>query len=767
MTEAQGPSRTLRAMRRGFAFAGGVLVAICIFFSWLSWQGAKTYEAFYLSATAELNGKALDSYFQHYEHALNVIADELARNAGGRLDRPRVQALLGTFARANPDLSQVNFIRLDGQMLATTDPEAANRPLLPFYGENPSFRLGRDELAKGESFNIGRPYFGTLSREWILPLRYAVRNADGRLVAIVTATLPLARQQSFWQDLTLPENTALGLIRDDGFLVSRYPVPLKMNYAEAYGKPRSGALFDYLKEHAFPARGYTEGYNSVAKADYIFSFRRLPHYSLTLFVSTPIANIQAKWWQQMRFAFALLGLLLVGGYAIYRWAIKRQQSWELEKAQSDARFEFLAHHDPLTELPNRLLVKDRFTQALAYADRAGAKAALLFLDLDNFKTVNDSLGHPIGDLLLQAVAQRLDGCIRDTDTLSRLGGDEFLIILSDVAQTDDITTVAEKILDQLAQSFPIEGNDLTTSISIGIAVYPDDGADFDTLLKMADTAMYQAKNAGRNIYRFFTDQMNIDAGEHLRMRNWLRQGIEQNRFVLHYQPQFEAGSGRLVGAEALVRLDHPETGLIAPGRFIRIAEDSGLIVPIGKWVLNEACRQAAAWHRAGHPGLVVAVNLSAVQFLRGDLEASVEEALQASGLDPDCLELELTESILIADAEHVLGTVQRLKTRVVRFSIDDFGTGYSSLAYLKRFDVHKLKIDQSFVRDVTRDVDNAVIVGAIVKMAHSLGLVTIAEGVEDEETFAFLRKQGCDEAQGFHLGRPVPADDFARHLDSA
>ncbi len=435
-----------------------------------------------------------------------------------------------------------------------------------------------------------------------------------------------------------------------------------------------------------------------------------------------------------------------------------------EGKAAEARVEYLAYHDPLTELPNRLMANDRMELAIAYADRAGSKAALMFLDLDNFKTINDSLGHAIGDGLLKAVATRLRECVRDTDTICRQGGDEFLIILPDVPDSDAITGIMEKIQERLAGSFIIDNHSLSTSFSIGVAVYPDDGNNFDSLLKKADTAMYHAKEAGRNTYRFHTEQMNVDAVEHLSIRNGLRRALEHNEFVLYYQPQINLSNGVTFGAEALIRWNHPELGLIPPVRFISVAEESGLIVPIGEWVLHEACRQAVAWREAGLPELVIAVNLSAVQFKRGDLEKSVIRALAETGLDPICLELELTESILIQDTDKVLEKVMRLKSLGVKLSIDDFGTGYSSLSYLKRFNVDKLKIDQSFVRDLTSNPEDQAIVHAIIQMAHSLNMNTIAEGVEDENVLDHLRIYHCDEAQGYHFARPMPADEFSRYL---
>lgn len=438
-----------------------------------------------------------------------------------------------------------------------------------------------------------------------------------------------------------------------------------------------------------------------------------------------------------------------------------------EIKKNEARIQFLAYHDPLTGLPNRLLAQDHMQLAMSRANRDDTRAALLFLDLDNFKTINDSLGHAIGDTLLKMAAARLREFLRDTDTLSRQGGDEFLIVLSDLNDSDAIAAVAEKVLDYMAAPFSIEGYELSTSLSIGIAVYPDDGKDFETLFKKADTAMYQAKGAGRNAYRFHTEQMNADVVEHLRMSNGLRQALEAEEFVLHYQPQVNLTSGGVIGAEALIRWNHPELGLVPPSRFIRIAEESGLIVQIGEWVLLEACRQAAAWRQAGLPELVIAVNLSAVQFKRRNLEYSVARALDESGLDPAQLELELTESILIQNTEQVLGTVQRLKTLGVKLSIDDFGTGYSSLSYLKRFNVDKLKIDQSFVQDMVNDPNDAAIVRAIIQMARSLNLKTIAEGIEDKHTLDYLRLNHCDEAQGYYFSRPMPADEFAMFLAEA
>ncbi|MBP6709575.1 MAG: EAL domain-containing protein, partial [Candidatus Accumulibacter sp.] len=435
-----------------------------------------------------------------------------------------------------------------------------------------------------------------------------------------------------------------------------------------------------------------------------------------------------------------------------------------ERKEAQKRIEYLAHHDPLTGLPNRLLLCDRVVQAQAQAHRMQSRVALMFLDLDRFKTINDSLGHPVGDALLKEVVERLKGCVRESDTISRQGGDEFIILLNDVRDGEAIARVADKIHQRMADPIVLGTHTLNTSFSIGIAIYPDDGSDFDTLLQKADTAMYHAKEAGRNSHRFFTEQMNRQVVEHLSLETSLRRALENKEFVLHYQPQMDLGDGRIIGVEALIRWNSPEHGLISPARFIPVAEDSGLIVPIGAWVLSEACRQARAWQDAGLPPIVVAVNLSAVQFKRPELVNTVINALVLSDLDSQWLELELTESILIQDAEATLDTVRRLKSLGIKLSVDDFGTGYSSLTYLKRFAVDKLKIDQSFVRDLVSDPDDAAIVRAIIQMAHSLKLKTIAEGVETEELANLLRIFHCDEIQGYWFAKPMPAEQMEAFL---
>ena len=426
---------------------------------------------------------------------------------------------------------------------------------------------------------------------------------------------------------------------------------------------------------------------------------------------------------------------------------------------AEAELAFLAHHDPLTKLPNRLLLRDRFERAALAADRNGNSVAMLFLDLDNFKEVNDSLGHGVGDELLVRVVQRLQGALNQVDTISREGGDEFIVLLSGIDAAHEASEVAKIVLEAMAQPFEIDHYTLHTSVSVGISMYPDDGDSFDAVRKNADTALYRAKDDGRRSYRFFAERMNTDARMRMQIQMDLRKALQNREFELHYQPQIELRTGLVVGIEALIRWRR-NGELVPPAEFIPTAEHSGLIIPIGEWVLGEACRQAAEWRRQGLPRTVMAVNLSALQFKHGNIADTVQQVLQASGLPADLLELELTESILLQDVDAAINTLHNLKVLGVHLSIDDFGTGYSSLSYLKRLAVDKLKIDRSFIRDVTDDADDAAIVKAIIQLSHTLLLHVVAEGVENADQCKFLQQCGCDEAQGFLFSKPVPASEI-------
>jgi diguanylate cyclase (GGDEF)-like protein len=434
----------------------------------------------------------------------------------------------------------------------------------------------------------------------------------------------------------------------------------------------------------------------------------------------------------------------------------RRLTLEAEVLARTADLLQLTHCDPLTGLPNRTLVHETLTKSTAYASSIGQSVAVLSLDLDYFKKVNDTHGHALGDELLIQVSDRLIRCVRVRDTVGRLGGDEFALIMTMPQGRRDAAVAAQKIQAELQRPFPLAGGDVTVTASIGITLYPDDATDTETLLKYADTAMYQAKKSGRDTFQFFTSAMNTELSRRMELESALRQAVRNEEFVLHYQPKVELARGQVVGLEALLRWNRPGFGLVPPDEFICALEDSGLIVEVGRWVIAAACEQIASWTRLGIDPVQVSVNVSERQFVKGDLQGDVLRALEASGVPAEMLELELTESLLMSNTDRTVAILENLKAAGVQISIDDFGTGYSSLAYLRRFPIDKLKIDYSFTHEITRSADDAAIALAIIRMGHSLKLEVIAEGVETASQLAFLRRHKCDQIQGYYFSRPLP-----------
>jgi diguanylate cyclase (GGDEF)-like protein/PAS domain S-box-containing protein len=460
----------------------------------------------------------------------------------------------------------------------------------------------------------------------------------------------------------------------------------------------------------------------------------------------------------------IIGYLLIGTDNTARR--KAEEALREASQRMALQMTHAAQHDFLTGLPNRMLLNDRVSQAIALTSRHMKKIAVLFLDLDGFKHINDSLGHPIGDKLLQSVAKRLVDCGRSSDTVSRQGGDEFVVLLSEVEHSEDAAVAARRILQKIAEPHSIDQHDLHVTTSIGVSVYPDDGLDAETLVKNADTAMYQAKENGRQSYRFFKPVMNVRAVERQSIEESLQRALERQEFALHYQPKINLRTGEITGAEALIRWMHPSRGPVSPAQFIPIAEDCGLIVPIGKWVLREACKQARAWLDVGLSLATMAVNISGMEFRDENFLVGLLAILKDTGLDPRSLELELTESVLMKRGEATESNLMTLRAIGVRLGVDDFGTGYSSLSYLTKFSIDALKIDQSFIRQITTAPDQATIVTAVISMGRSLNLRVVAEGVETHEELAFLQAHQCDEAQGYYFSRPVPPQQFAKLLET-
>ena len=430
------------------------------------------------------------------------------------------------------------------------------------------------------------------------------------------------------------------------------------------------------------------------------------------------------------------------------------------RKEAQARIEFMALHDALTHLPNRAFLVERLERMQAQAARARHALAVLFLDLDNFKNINDSLGHHAGDRLLREIANRLTATVRQADMVARLGGDEFVVVLAEVSEPEDAARVATKLLEAIGTPLLLDGHKVSVASSIGIGLFPDDGDTAEALIRCADVAMYHAKDNGRGHYQFFAPSMSARALDALNQENLLRDALAQGQFVLHYQPQVDVSNGRITAIEALLRWQHPAEGLLGPAHFIEFAEKRGLIAAIGRWVVAQACRQLKAWHDAGHPRVPVAVNLSAVEFRQADLVASIDGALRDTGLAPQYLEIELTESVLLDKAGAIGERLHALKALGVRLAIDDFGTGYSSLAYLRRYPIDRLKIDRSFVLDTPQDPDGVAIVTAILQMAQALKLATVAEGVENMQQLTLLRHLGCGDCQGYLVSHPLAAPDM-------
>ena len=438
----------------------------------------------------------------------------------------------------------------------------------------------------------------------------------------------------------------------------------------------------------------------------------------------------------------------------------------IARKEAELRLTFFANHDALTDLPNRALFNQRLTQALARAQRFSKMAAVLFIDLDRFKVINDTLGHDAGDRLLKQLAERLRECLREADTVGRQGGDEFVVLIEDVADPAQVADVGQKILETVARPFLINGQEFHVTASIGISIYPDDGHDQQALLKNADIAMYRAKEQGKNNQQFYSVQMNQHSCERLALETSLRRAVERNEFLLHYQPKVDMRSGRITGVEALVRWQHPDIGMVPPAQFIPLAEETGLIASIGEWVLRTACAEAQSWVARGLPPIGVAVNLSARQFARDELAAAIMRILRETGLDPRLLELEITESTVMHNADRAAGVLQQLKQLGVRVAIDDFGTGYSSLSYLKQFPLDELKIDRSFIVNSVSERRAQELVRAIIAMGKSLKLRLVAEGVDSVDQFRFLREASVDLIQGHLFSKAVPMEELLSMLNN-
>lgn len=641
-----------------------------------------------------------------------------------------------------------NVIEPDGNVLVSTfksPPPKVNASKRPYFAE----------VQKTEDIWVDPPVKSLIGGDWIIPMAQAIRDPDGSFRGVLMGTYSPEYLKKFYASIVADQQLIIMIARADGKILMRHPF-----IDEGMGVDISNS--SVWKELASPSNNVVIGSDPFDKVVRHYVHRTVSNASLQVIVGVSENAILQRWWRDAKIKSGYVLCILMITCILSLFLLRQIKN--LSRSEHDRRT--LANYDSLTGLPNRSLLHSRIESSIHIAQRQEFMLAVLVLDLDNFKNLNDSCGHSEGDQLLRQVAERLRLHTRKTDLLARLGGDEFAILLMGVASPIDAKSVATTIQNQLSAPFHLKHGEFTTSVCVGISLYPTDGNNTESLLRNADTAMHQAKALGPNHCQFYLADMNDRLTERLSMESNLRRAIAGKEFILHYQAQISFETGRLMGAEALVRWQSP-TGLIPPMKFIPIAEDSRLIIPLGAWVIDEACRQIREWLDQGLPMIRIAVNVSPLQFHQFDFLDSIKTPLEKYRIPSESLEIEITESVMATDIERVIKMMSELKSLGVKLSIDDFGTGYSSLSYLKRFEVDKLKIDQSFVRGLGADRNDEAIALAIIKLAQTLGLQVLAEGVETEQQLDFLQRNECNQFQGYLAQRPEPAAAFALLLEKS
>ena len=726
---------------------------------------------------------------EHFLKDIAALVEHIAQRPLVRaVDPQRCDPILEDLHALYPKLANIGVIDTRGRIICSAVPPKGGKPVIV---------AGTEWFQRTLSENrpiLGQPFLGPITGKWVSVQTYPLHDGNGKITGLLALPIDLVNFTPIARNATLPEGSMIGIMNSSGVVIARSIEPEKWVGKNIRNTPIVEIVLAQKEGQAV-----STGVDGVTR---MYGFTPIPGTDWSAVAGIPRESIL----QEIR-SYALrnglIGLVIVltilglafyfsrkierpiraiadAALAVSQGNLQTRATTDGPKEISEVasqfntmldvrkdaedRLSYLAQYDVLTRLPNRILFRERLEQAIGRAQRNNTLVALMFLDLDRFKEVNDTLGHPIGDRVLQRVSERLTKHLRHVDTIARLGGDEFTIVLENIHNVDEIIATANKIQEALSNPLIIEGREIFVTASIGISVYPFDMEDIDELLKNADIAMYQAKQEGRNTHQFFASEMNTKTTARLKLESHLRHAVARNEFSLAYQPQVDIKSGRIIGAEALIRWNDHELGPITPAQFIPLAEETGLIVPMGEWVLRTACAQNKAWQSTGCTPIPMAVNLSARQFRQANLLEMIALTLHEADLDPHYLELEITESVIMHHSERTIQTLQKLHAMGVKLSIDDFGTGYSSLSYLKRFPVHKLKIDQSFVHDIGNNPDDAAIVTAVIAMARGLKLITIAEGVETPEQLAFLQGLNCQEYQGYYFGKPMSADAFLELL---
>lgn len=734
-------AKTLRLATLTFLAFGAIAVLVYIV---LSWRQAREEMKNNLAIQASFAAASSQDFFDKIGINLAMLGHMMVRE-GFPDDREAGVSLLTVFESRYPEIASMVLFRPDGQMLANTF--SKSKAALPDLRRHPAFlRALEEDIRSRNPYSVGRTQKGLVLNQWRIPIRHVVRGPDGRPLFVIQATILAKQQADLWQAIPLYPGTSIGLLRDDRYQQSRWPAT---DLGDLYNKRFTGPLVQAIRRQ--PAKGFYQGTVQSDGSDRIGAYVRVPRLNMTAYVSVPMTLLWSHWLDRNFLVF--FGILV---YFTFFIAVAKFIS-QLEEKHSRALLS-QARRDPLTDLPNRLAAEEALAREIAAAQRDSGSIAILFFDLDRFKDINDSLGHAVGDQVLVEIAELLKRKLRETDILARLGGDEFLAILPDTSASQ-AREVAQRILSALSETLILQEHHFQISTSIGISLFPHDGDNAGVLLKCADAAMYEAKRQGRSHVALFSHALSENSRQRLQLQQDLQRALARGEFVLHYQPLIELAGGRIIGAEALIRWQDPERGMRYPGEFIQYAEESGLILPIGQWVLEAACHQAQHWAERGMD-LTVTANLSTRQFQDPDLPVKLRDILALTRLDPRRLELEITESAAMLDPEASLRTMSALKRLGLMMAIDDFGTGYSSLSYLKRIPADTIKIDQSFVRDLAIDPEDAAIVRAIIGLAKTLGRNCLAEGIESAEHLQILQTLHCDYGQGFHISPPLPAEDF-------
>ena len=720
-------------MTSGILLLGFIIYAV---HTWLEVTRQTEKELNYVDG---LFRNAIESTFQHHESVLKILGQRLLE-VDVRNHPERGLSLVDELMEVNPAMAGFGLAEPNGQLLLVSGIEPG-KPLPNLLSQSESTAtflqvFDTDELV------VGWTYYMPLLKKWLIPIRIAVQNDQGFVKLVSTAGLDIDSDQAMWNAIDLPDDVQVTLLRSDGFVLLSLPTPVAERQSRYYD-PAPDEYFtnDYQPLELDPF--FPEG---AAVSSYLMD------KTMRAFVSYPKSRLWDEFSSRLIMPVLLFAAAFLLTWVLYRSVLRNQRAYESQLLHQ-------AHHDTLTKLPNRLLIMDRLSNDLARARRLERLVAVFYIDLDQFKRINDTYGHKMGDILLNACAGRLKDILREGDTVGRLGGDEFLLILPDLQSVNEVEVLASRVLRSFVSPFMLEGREIFSTASIGISLSPQDGDDTDTLMQNADTALYKAKDEGRNSYYFYQQELNEEVARRIEVERELRKAIERNEFRVFYQPQASLDSLRWRSAEALIRWNNPTLGPVSPVEFIPIAEEIGLIAEIGEMVMRTALQDLKSVHQL-EPGFSMAVNVSIRQFRSDKFLQETLMLLKEAGLPPEILELEVTESVLADGAERFNG----LREAGIRLAVDDFGTGFSSLSYLKKIPITTLKIDREFIKDLDTDISDATLTTAIIALAKELGLETIAEGVETQSQLAFLTYQGCNLAQGYLLAKPMPIEALISEL---